>query len=75
MSIDSATITKWVSAILTGIIIVLQGVNVAETRKVEADVHEVNRAIQEIHELHSELMTAMDRQKEILEILKAKQKP
>ena len=31
MSIDSATITKWVTAIGAGVVICLQGVNVVET--------------------------------------------
>ena len=61
------TITKWVAGIAGGLFLAMQGWNNEETGRTREDV---NRAIKEIHELHQPLLDAVERQKEILEVLK-----
>jgi hypothetical protein len=67
MNVDTAIITRWISGIAAGVIIALQGVNVGENGKID---QQIGQTEEEIHELHSQLSASVQRQKDMLEMIK-----
>jgi hypothetical protein len=64
---SAETITKWVGAVLAGVIMALQGLNI---KVGENNTAELERALQEIHSIHAIIGPAMEQQQKVNDMQK-----